>query len=76
MNDFELIMAPDGDSLVTSKSGVELLRSPLYNKGTGAVAVAKQAVEDGVSSMSALDVESEVTKLRWQPRYPSIVSRR
>ena len=44
--------------------------------GVVAVAVAKQAIEDGVSSMSALDIESEVTQLRWQPRYPTIVSRR
>lgn len=35
MDDFEINMAPDGDVLSTDKSGGELLRYPLLNKGTG-----------------------------------------
>jgi malic enzyme len=32
---FNLVRTPQGDQLHTSKSGLEMLRSPLYDKGTG-----------------------------------------
>lgn len=35
MEKFNLVRTPDGDQLHTSKSGLEMLRSPLYDKGTG-----------------------------------------
>lgn len=44
--------------------------------GAVAVAVAKQAIEDGVSSgLAASDVESAINQQRWKPRYPAIISR-
>lgn len=35
MKDFDLERTPEGDRLTVRKSGPELLRFPLYNKGTG-----------------------------------------
>ena len=35
MEDFKLTMSVDGDRLETSRSGTEILRYPLFNKGTG-----------------------------------------
>jgi malate dehydrogenase (oxaloacetate-decarboxylating) len=35
LEDFNLTMSVDGDRLETSRSGTEILRYPLFNKGTG-----------------------------------------
>jgi malate dehydrogenase (oxaloacetate-decarboxylating) len=44
--------------------------------GTVAAAVAKQAIDDGVSAkLKPEDVESAVSQQRWRPRYPTLVSR-
>ena len=35
MEEFNLERTPDGDKLTVDRSGPDLLRYPLYNKGTG-----------------------------------------
>jgi len=41
--------------------------------GEVAVAVARQAVEDGVSDMAPGEIAQAVESMRWQPRYPELV---
>ncbi len=41
--------------------------------GDVGVAVARQAVSDGVSDMALDDIEQKVSAYRWTPRYPEII---
>ena len=44
MEKFELVRTPDGDRLTVNRRGTDLLRFPLYNKGTGFTLAERRAL--------------------------------
>ena len=64
MKDFDFKIGDDGDTLVATESGVDLLRTPLFNKGTGFTSAERRRFGlEGLLPAQHNDIETQAERI-------------